>query len=102
MDGHATLRDFGVLIPAPPVGSRPTTGWSLFEGDPIFELRGAILLPDAGASDFEVSRVRVEAERDEQSPVETTAFHGVEFSGLLFDPGAPSRSPCSRCGASSS
>jgi hypothetical protein len=94
VEGRATLRDFGVLIPAPLAGVRPTSGWSLFEGgDPILELRGAILITGRGRVDFDVSRVRVEAERDEQSLLETTTFHGVEFSGLLFDPEAPEPFP---------
>ena len=93
VEGHATLRDLGVLIPAPPPGTRPTTGWSLFEGDPLFELRGAILISGRGRVDFEVSRVRVEAEPDALSPVGTTAFHGVEFGGLLFDQEAPEPFP---------
>jgi hypothetical protein len=87
VEGRAAIRDLGILIPAPPVGSRPTTGWTLFEGfDPTFELRGALLLTGRDPADFEVSRVRVKAERDPASELETTAFHGIEFGGLLFNP----------------
>jgi hypothetical protein len=87
VEGRASIRDLGILVPAPPAGTRPTTGWTLLEGfDPAFELRGAILLTGRQAVDFEVSRVRIEAERDPESVLETTTFHGVEFSGLLFDP----------------
>jgi hypothetical protein len=87
VEGRAAIRDLGILVPAPPDGSRPTTGWTLLEGfDPAFELRGAILLTGRRSVDFEVSRVRVEAERDAASELETTTYHGVEFSGLLFDP----------------
>jgi hypothetical protein len=87
VEGGATLRDFGVLIPAPGPGSSPTDGWFLFETE-FFELRGAILITGRTRADFEVSRVRVEAEWQplQASPVETTTFFGVEFSGLLFDP----------------
>lgn len=88
VEGKAEVRDIGLLVPAPPAGSRPTTGWSLFEGfDPSFELRGALLLTGERPVDFEVTRVRVVAEADEASDLGTTAFHGVEFGGLLFDPG---------------
>jgi hypothetical protein len=87
VEGRASIRDLGILVPAPPEGSRPTTGWTLLEGfDPAYELRGAILLTGRRSVDFEVSRVRIEAERDPASELETTTFHGVEFSGLLFDP----------------
>jgi hypothetical protein len=86
VEGRAAIRDLGILVPAPPEGSRPTTGWTLLEGfDPAFELRGAILLTGRRSVDFEVSRVRVEAERDAASELETTTYHGVEFSGLLLD-----------------
>ena len=89
VEGRATIRDLGILIPAPPEGSRPTTGWTLFEGvDPSFELRGALLLTGRDPVDFEVSRVRVRAARDSASDLETTAFHGVEFGGLLYDAAA--------------
>jgi hypothetical protein len=89
--GRAQIRDLGVHIPEPAPPDRPTTGWTLFEDpfDPTFrfyELRGGILLTGASPVDFELTRVRVEAARDAQSPVETTAFGGVEFAGLLFDP----------------
>ncbi len=87
VEGRAAIRDLGILIPAPPAGSRPTTGWTLFEGfDPTFELRGALLLTGRDPVDFEVSRVRVRAERDPASELETTAFHGIELGGLLFNP----------------
>ena len=33
-----------------------------------------------------MSRVRVRAERDPASELETTAFHGIELGGLLFNP----------------
>lgn len=87
VEGRAAIRDLGILIPAPPAGSRPTTGWTLLEGfDPSFELRGALLLTGRDPVDFEVSRVRVKAERDPASELETTAFHGIELGGLLFNP----------------
>lgn len=87
VEGRAAIRDLGILIPTPPAGSRPTTGWTLLEGfDPTFELRGALLLTGRDPVDFEVSRVRVTAERDPASELETTAFHGIEFGGLLFNP----------------
>ena len=80
-------------MPAPPAGSRPTTGWTIFAAEPIYELRGALLLTGRDPVGFEVSRVRVMAERDPASEIETTAFHGVEFGGLLFDPDAPGPFP---------
>lgn len=94
VEGRATIRDLGILIPDPPDPSRPTTGWSLLEGfDPAFELRGAILLSGREPVDFELTHVRVEAERDNLSELETTAIGGVEFSGLLFDPRGPGPFP---------
>ena len=87
VEGRASIRDLGILIPAPPAGSRPTTGWTLFEGfDPTFELRGALLLTGRDPVDFEVSRVRVMAPTDPASELDTTAFHGIELGGLLFNP----------------
>ena len=93
VEGRAAIRDLGILVPAPPAGSRPTTGWTIFASEPIYELRGALLLTGRDPVDFEVSRVRVMAERDPASELETTAFHGVEFGGLLFDPDAPGPFP---------
>ena len=94
VEGKATIRDLGILIPAPPEGSRPTTGWTLFEDvDLTFELRGALLLTGRDPVDFEVSRVRVRAARDLASDLETTAFHGVEFGGLLHNPADPGGFP---------
>jgi hypothetical protein len=88
VEGRAAIRDLGILIPTPPEGSRPTTGWTLIEGfDPTFELRGALLLTGREPADFEVTRVRVRAQSDPASELETTAFHGVELGGLLFDAG---------------
>jgi hypothetical protein len=94
VEGKAAIRDLGILIPAPPEGSRPTTGWTLFEGfEPTLELRGALLLTGRDPVDFEVSRVRVMAERDPASELETTAFHGIELGGLLFNPDDPGDFP---------
>ena len=93
VEGRAAIRDLGILVPAPPAGSRPTTGWTIFASEPIYELRGALLLTGRDPVGFEVSRVRVMAERDPASEIETTAFHGVEFGGLLFDPDAPGPFP---------
>jgi hypothetical protein len=89
VEGRATIQDLGILIPRPPDPSRPTSGWFLLEGlGPIFELRGAILLTGRERVDFEVRRVRVRAEADALSLLDTTAFGGIEFAGLLFDPAA--------------
>jgi hypothetical protein len=89
VEGRATIQDLGILIPDPPDPQRPTSGWFLLEDlGPFFELRGAILLTGRERVDFEVRRVRVEAEADALSLLETTAFGGVEFAGLLFDPAA--------------
>jgi hypothetical protein len=85
VEGRAAIRDLGILVPAPPAGSRPTTGWTIFASEPIYELRGALLLTGRDPVDFDVSRVRVMAERDPGSDLETTAFSGVEFGGLLYD-----------------
>lgn len=85
VEGRAAIRDLGILVPAPPAGSRPTTGWTIFASEPIYELRGALLLTGRDPVDFDVSRVRVRAERDPGSDLETTAFSGVEFGGLLYD-----------------
>jgi hypothetical protein len=94
VEGRARVQDLGILIPDPPGPSRPTTGWTLLEGfDPLYELRGAILLTGRGRVDFELRRVRVEAERDELSELETTALNGIELAGLLFDPSAPEPFP---------
>ena len=89
VEGHATIQDLGILIPDPPDPSRPTSGWFLLQDlGPFFELRGAILLTGRERVDFELRRVRVEAEADALSLIETTAFGGIEFAGLLFDPAA--------------
>ena len=88
VEGRAAIRDFGILVPTPPAGSRPTTGWTIFGSEPIYELRGALLLTGRDPVDFEVSHVRVRAEPDPASELETTAFHGVEFGGLLYDAAA--------------
>ena len=94
VEGRATIRDLGILVPIPPAGSRPTTGWTLSDGyGTIFELRGALLLTGRDPLDFAVSGVRVTAEPDPSSDVETTAFHGIEFGGLLFDQTAPEPFP---------
>lgn len=94
IEGSVRIRDLGVSVPTPPEGSRPTTGWSLFPGEePIFELRGAILLSGRGPVDFEVRDVRIVAEADPASALATTTFNGVEFGGLLHDPNAPGLFP---------
>jgi hypothetical protein len=86
VEGRATIRDLGIQIPDPPDSSRPTSGWFLLEGfGPFFELRGALLITGRNQVEFDLLRVRVEAEPDALSEVATTAFGGVEFAGLLFD-----------------
>jgi hypothetical protein len=85
VEGRASIRDLGILVPAPPAGSRPTTGWAIFGSEPIYELRGVLLLTGRDPVDFDVSRVRVVAEPDPASGLGTTAFHGIEFGGLLDD-----------------
>jgi len=85
VEGRASIRDLGILVPAPPAGSRPTTGWTIFDSEPIYELRGALLLTGRDPVDFDVERVRVVAGRDPASELETTTFNGVEFGGLLVD-----------------
>ncbi len=86
VEGRATIRDLGILIPDPPDPSRPTSGWFLLDSlGPYFELRGAMLITGRNGVEFDVFRIRVEAETDALSEVETTAFGGVEFAGLLFD-----------------
>ncbi len=89
VEGRATIQDLGILIPDPPDPQRPTSGWFLLQDlGPFFELRGVILLTGRARVDFEVRRVRVEAKADALSLLETTAFGGIEFAGLLFDPAA--------------
>ena len=85
IEGRGRVEDLGILVPAPPPGSAPTTGWYLLYDGPIFELRGALLLSGREPVDFEVRDVRVVAE-DPGTDLGTTAFSGVEFGGLLFDP----------------
>jgi hypothetical protein len=85
IEGEGRVEDLGILVPAPPPGSAPTTGWFLLGDGPIFELRGGILVTGREEVDFAVRGVRVEAE-DPGSDLGTTTFHGVEFGGLLFDP----------------
>jgi hypothetical protein len=85
IEGRARVEDLGVLIPAPPPGSEPTTGWYLLGEGPFFELRGALLVTGRRPVDFEVHDVRVAAE-DPGSDIGTTTFHGVELGGLLHDP----------------
>ncbi len=85
VEGEGRVEDLGILVPAPPPGSAPTTGWYLLDDGPIFELRGGILVTGREKVDFEVSDVRVGAE-DPGSDLGTTVFHGVEFGGLLHDP----------------
>jgi hypothetical protein len=85
--GRGSVRDLEIRVPAPPEGERPTTGWYFFD-EPIFELRGALLLTGTDPVDFEVRDVRVEAESDPQSDLGTTLFYGISFEGLVFDPQA--------------
>ena len=85
IEGRGRVEDLGILVPAPPPGSAPTTGWYLLYDGPIFELRGALLFSGREPVDFEVRDVRVVAE-DPGTDLGTTAFSGVEFGGLLFDP----------------
>ena len=81
VEGRATIQDLGILIPAPSDPSRPTSGWFLLPDlGPFFELRGAVLLTGRERVDFEVRRVRVEAEADALSDLATTAFGGDCFS----------------------
>jgi hypothetical protein len=86
-EGRGRIQDLGILIPTPPTGSRPTTGWHLMDGDAILELRGALLFTGSKPVDFEVQDVRIEAEADPESDLGTTTFHGVELGGLLYDAG---------------
>jgi hypothetical protein len=88
IEGRGRVEDLGILIPAPPPGSEPTTGWYLLDDGPIFELRGGLLVTGREPVDFEVREVRIDAE-DPGSDLGTTAFHGVEFGGLLHDPDDP-------------
>jgi hypothetical protein len=90
--GAGTIEDLAVLVPAPPPGSSPTTGWSLGNDGPIFELRGAVLVTGRADVDFEVRHVRVRAE-DPGTDLGSTAFGGVEFAGLLFNPDDPGEFP---------
>jgi hypothetical protein len=85
IEGRGRVEDLGILVPAPPPGSQPTTGWYLLDDGPIFELRGALLFSGRQPVDFEVRDVRVAAE-DPGTGLGTTTFGGAEFGGLLFDP----------------
>jgi len=87
IEGRGRVEDLGILVPAPPPGSDPTTGWYLLDDGPIFELRGAVLFTGRRPVDFEVRDVRVEA-GDPESDLGTTTFHGIEFGGLLYDSAA--------------
>jgi hypothetical protein len=91
--GRGRVEDFGILVPAPPSGSTPTSGWFLLGGGPIFELRGALLFTGREPVSFEVRDVRVEA-GDPGADLGSTTFGGVEFGGLLpLDPQDPSEFP---------
>jgi hypothetical protein len=90
--GRGRVEDLGILVPAPPPPSAPTTGWYLLDDGPIFELRGGLLVTGREPVDFEVRGVRVEAE-DPGSDLGTTVFHGVEFGGLLLNPDATGEFP---------
>ncbi len=92
IEGEGRVEDLGILVPAPPPGSAPTTGWYLLDDGPIFELRGGILVTGREKVDFEVRGVRVEAE-DPGTDLGTTVFNGVEFGGLLYDPDDTSEFP---------
>jgi len=85
IEGEGRVEDLGILVPAPPPGSAPTTGWYLLDDGPIFELRGGILVTGREGVDFEVHDVRVEAENP-GTELGTTVFNGVEFGGLLYNP----------------
>jgi hypothetical protein len=85
VEGEGRVEDLGILVPAPPDGSNPTTGWFLLDDGPIYELRGGILVTGRDEVDFEVSGVRVQAENP-GTELGTTVFSGVEFAGLLFNP----------------
>jgi hypothetical protein len=84
-EGEGRVEDLGILVPAAPPGSNPTTGWYLLDDGPIFELRGGILVTGRSEIEFEVSDVRVEAENP-GTELGTTVFSGVEVGGLLFNP----------------
>jgi len=85
IEGHGQVEDLGILVPAPPSGSDPTTGWYLLDDGPIFELRGALLFSGRQPVDFEVRDVRIAAE-DPGSELGTTTFNGLELGGLVYDP----------------
>jgi hypothetical protein len=85
VEGEGRVEDLGILVPAPPEGAHPTTGWFLLDDGPIYELRGGILVTGRGEVDFEVSDVRVRAENP-GTELGTTVFTGVEIGGLLFNP----------------
>jgi hypothetical protein len=84
-EGEGSVEDLGILVPAPPAGSNPTTGWYLLDDGPIYELRGGILVTGRDDVDFVVSEVRVAAE-DPGTELGTTVFNGAEYGGLLFNP----------------
>jgi len=92
VEGRGRIEDLGILVPAPPPESTPTTGWYLLDDGPIFELRGALLFSGRKPVDFEVRDVRIVAE-DPGGDLGTTAFHGVELGGLLHDPDDPGDFP---------
>ncbi len=83
--GEGRVEDLGILVPAPPTGSNPTTGWYLLDDGPIYELRGGILVTGRDDVEFEVSDVRVAAENP-GTELGTTVFNGAEDGGLLFNP----------------
>jgi hypothetical protein len=83
--GEGRVEDLGILVPAPPAGSRPTTGWYLLDEGPIYELRGGILVTGRDDVEFELSEVRVAAENP-GTDIGSTLFNGAEYGGLLFNP----------------
>jgi hypothetical protein len=85
VEGDGRVEDLGILVPAPPAGSNPTTGWYLLDDGPIYELRGGILVTGREEVEFEVSDVRVAAENP-GTELGTTLFSGVELGGLIFNP----------------
>ncbi len=89
IEGSVRIRDLGVSVPTPPEGSRPTTGWSLFPGEePVFELRGAILLSGPRARRLRGAR---RAHRGRGRPGERARHHHVQRGGVRGPPPRPER-----------
>ena len=92
VEGRARILDLAIEIPDPGEGSKPTTGWYMFDF-PFTGLRGGLLLTGRDPLAFAVRHLRVEAAAYSGSDEGTTTYIGASCEGLLLDPDPPAGFP---------